>query len=125
LFEKNNVKPPKKAQNFYSSRKSELTARLGNEYLKSMREWGEEFKIFDTNRIKAEKPFNGKSTSSCLNAVRTYKKPFARQTNSFFKSFTKAMTAEVKTSNNNLKQYFAELKAKGVTLIYDNDEEQA
>jgi hypothetical protein len=125
MFEENNVTPPKKAQNFYSSRKSELSARLGNEYLRAMREWGKEFNIFDKNRIRAEKPFNGKSTSSCLNAVRAYKKPFARQTNSFFKSFTKSMTAEVKTSNNDLKQYFAKLKAKGVTLIYDNDEEQA
>ncbi len=122
LYSDNRMPVPANAKNFFNSRMEELRSRLGNEYLKAMREWGTtdaEKKAVDST---IPKPYNGLSSSSYMRALRTARTPFKKSTSQILTAFEKSVSDEMILFKNNLDRYFKELQAKGVDLIYAEKE---
>lgn len=122
LLKDNHMKIPDRANQFYDSRMAELRARLGNEYLKNMKVFGVSRNLYQNQRGLITLPPGGKSSSNYMRNIRTIKKPLQRTTNLVLSELEKAVQDNVIVFKNNLDKYFAELKAKGVDLIYGEEE---
>lgn len=124
LLKDNNMPVPERTKKFYDSRMQELKSRLGNEYLKNMKQFALTRTQYQDAKALLMKPFLGQSSSSYMRGVRKIRKPFQSTSNSILKSLEQAVKDEVVVFRNNLDKYFAELKAKGVDLIYGEEERQ-
>lgn len=122
LLKDNNMPVPERAKLFYDKRMKELRSRLGNEYLANMRLFGksEEYYLYR----RAYLPKNGLSSSNYMRNLRELKKPLKNTTNYILSELEKSVKDSVILFKNNLDKYFAELKAKGVELIYGEEEGQ-
>lgn len=125
LLKSNNMKVPERTKQFYDSRISELRARLGNEYLKNMKIFGESHGRYQTKRLALPLPPNKESSSSYMRNIRAIKKPLQSATRVVLAKLERAVSDNVILFKNNLDKYFAELKAKGVDLIYGEEERQS
>ncbi len=125
LLKSNNMKVPERTKQFYDSRISELRTRLGNEYLKNMKFFGETHSKYQINRSGLQVPPNRESSSSYMRNIRAMKKPLQSATRTVLAKLEKAVNDNVIVFKNNLDKYFAELRAKGVELIYGEEERPA
>ncbi len=122
LLNENNMPVSEQTKQFYDSRIKELRFRLGNEYLKNMKEFANANKKFESNRAALPKPLNAQSSSSYMRNVRAIKQPLKSCSNIIIQQMQRAIQNDVVLFKNNLDRYFAELKSKGVSLIYEEDE---
>lgn len=121
ILNENNMPIPERAKNFYDNRLNELKNRLGNEYLKNMKQFALSHYDFEQSKSLILKPYAEQSSSSYMRSIRKFKKPYQNSNNSILKNLEQAVKDEVIVFRNNLDKYFAELKEKGVDLIYEEE----
>ncbi len=124
ILKDNHMPVPERTKNFYDSRMTELRARLGNEYIKNMKFFGETHTAYRHNRSSLLRPPNQCSSSSFMRSIRSLKKPLHQSTSAILSKFEKAVKDSVIVFKNNLDRYFAELRATGVDLIYGEEGQQ-
>ena len=124
LLKNNNMPVPERTKKFYDNRIAELRARLGNEYLKNMKIFGESHSNYQATRLTLQIPPNRESSSSYMRNIRKIKKPLQSTTQAVLAKLERAVNDNVILFKNNLDKYFAELRAKGVDLIYGEEEGQ-
>lgn len=125
LLKDNNMPIPERTKKFFDTRMRELKARLGNEYLKNMKEFEKAHKEFELNRTKLDFPPKGQSSSSFMRDIRRLKQPLKQNSNIIIQALQRSIKDDVVVFKNNLDKYFEELKAKGVSLIYEEDGQSA
>lgn len=121
LLNDNNMPVPERTKKFYDTRINELRTRLGNEYLKNMKEFAKAHENFVQSRSKLDFPPNGQSSSNFMRGIRRLKQPLKQNSNIIIQALQRSIKDDVILFKNNLDRYFEELKAKGVSLIYEEN----
>lgn len=117
LYRNNNMTVPKKVQNFYDTRILDLNGRLGNQFLKLLKQYGQ-----NKNQINTEikKVSNNLAADTKMIKIKNIKRRNTISPQIDF--FLLDATNEVLVSQNQLDIYKAKLQREGVELI---DEETA
>lgn len=118
LHNDNNIPVSDRAKNFYDNRINELRIRLGNEYLKTIRQCGTLNGATARKVATLKKPYKLQSSSHFMRSKRRYTGPNTYNVFCLLKEMERAVEDEVILFKNNLDAYFKELLEKGVELIY-------